>query len=87
MTKMICSGKTRPRQSIFLSLLVLLLLSVSLSSQANAPQSFTGKVVGGSDGDTVKVMREGRAVKIRLHGINCPEKKQPYGPRAKGIYG
>jgi endonuclease YncB( thermonuclease family) len=71
MTRMICSGKTRPRQSIFLSLLVL------------DPQSFTGKVVGVSDGDTIKVMREGRAVKIRLHGIDYPEKKQPYGTRAK----
>ena len=84
MTKMICSGKTRPRQSIFLSLLVLLLLPVPLFSQANGPQSFTDKVIGVSDGDTIKVMREGRAVKIRLHGINCSEKEQPYGPRAKG---
>jgi len=44
---------------------------------------FTGKVVGVSDGDTISVMREGRAVKVRLYGIDCPEKKQPYGTRAK----
>jgi endonuclease YncB( thermonuclease family) len=39
--------------------------------------------VGVSDGDTIKVMREGRTVKVRLHGIDCPEKKQPYGTKAK----
>jgi micrococcal nuclease len=83
MTKRICSGKTKPRQSIFLSLLVLLLLSIPIFSQATDPQSFTGKVVGVSGGDTIKVMREGKAVKVRLHGIDCPEKKQPFGTRAK----
>jgi len=81
MTKRICSGETRPRQSIFLSLLILLFLSISLFSLAAA--TFTGKVVGVSDGDTVSVMREGRALKDRLHGIDCPEKKQPFGTKAK----
>ena len=81
MTKRICSGKTRPRQSIFLPLLVLVFLSISLFSDAT--DTFTGKVVGVSDGDTISVMRAGKAVKVRLHGIDCPEKKQPYGTRAK----
>lgn len=81
MTKRICSGKTRPRQSIFLPLLVLLFLSIPLFSPA--PDTFTGKVVGVSDGGTIKVMREGRAAKVRLDGIDYPEKKQPYGTRAK----
>ena len=45
--------------------------------------TFKGKVVGVSDGDTISVMRDGRAVKVRLHGIDCPEKKQPFGTRAK----
>lgn len=45
--------------------------------------SFTGKVVKVSDGDTIEVMREGRAEKIRLAGIDCPEKKQAFGQAAK----
>jgi micrococcal nuclease len=46
-------------------------------------EEFTGKVVGISDGDTIKVMYEGRAEKVRLYGIDCPEKGQAFGNRAK----
>jgi len=42
------------RQKIFLSSIVLLFLSVPIYSQAD---TFTGKVVGVSDGDTISVMR------------------------------
>jgi micrococcal nuclease len=45
--------------------------------------SFQGKVVGVSDGDTIKVLKDGKQVKIRLAAIDCPEKKQPYGQKAK----
>ena len=44
---------------------------------------FTGKVVGVSDGDTITVLHNGRGEKIRLHGIDCPEKRQAFGNRAK----
>jgi len=47
--------------------------------------SFTGKVVGVTDGDTLKVLRDGKAVKVRLAGIDCPEKKQPFGAKAKKV--
>jgi endonuclease YncB( thermonuclease family) len=44
---------------------------------------FSGKVVGITDGDTISVMHNGRAEKIRLYGVDCPEKGQPYGTKAK----
>jgi endonuclease YncB( thermonuclease family) len=56
-------------------ILTLLFPSVSLAWQ--------GKVVGVSDGDTVTVMHEGRGEKIRLYGIDCPEKHQDFGTKAK----
>src|SRR5437667_1417582 len=50
---------------------------------AVATADFSGRVVGITDGDTIKVLHNGRAEKIRLHGIDCPEKGQPYGTKAK----
>ena len=63
---------------------VSLVLTVCLGWGSHAlATSFKGRVVGVSDGDTIAVMREGVAAKVRLNGIDCPEKKQPYGTRAK----
>jgi endonuclease YncB( thermonuclease family) len=46
--------------------------------------TLAGRVVGVSDGDTVTVLTaENRQFKIRLSGIDAPEKKQPFGARAK----
>ena len=46
-------------------------------------EQFTGKVVGISNGDTLSVLREGKAVKVRLHGVDTPEKAQAFGTRAQ----
>lgn len=46
-------------------------------------REFQGKVVGVTDGDTVKVLKDGKEVKIRLWGIDAPEKKQPFGTKSK----
>ncbi len=53
-----------------------------LASQALAAD-FTGRVVGVSDGDTITVLHRGKGERIRLHGIDCPEKRQAFGKRAK----
>ena len=45
--------------------------------------AWDGKVVSVSDGDTIKVLKDGKQVKIRLAAIDCPEKGQPYGKKAK----
>ncbi len=44
---------------------------------------FTGCVVGVADGDTITVLHNGKGERIRLHGIDCPEKRQAFGNRAK----
>ncbi len=54
--------------------------------EASAPavvQEFTGRVMGVSDGDTITVLHKGKGERIRLHGIDCPEKRQAFGKRAK----
>ena len=45
--------------------------------------AWSDKCVAVTDGDTIKVMHNGKAEKIRLYGIDCPEKNQPFGKKAK----
>ncbi len=54
----------------------------TITSATLAPD-FTGKVVGVTDGDTITVLHNGKGEKIRLAGIDCPERGQAYGTRAK----
>lgn len=42
-----------------------------------------GKVVGVTDGDTITVLVDRHEVKVRVAGIDAPEKKQPFGQRSK----
>ena len=49
--------------------------------------AWTGKVVGIADGDTITVLNNGRGEKIRLHGIDTPEKGQAFGNKAKSVTG
>lgn len=44
---------------------------------------FTGKVVGVTDGDTITVMHNQVGEIVRLNGIDCPERRQAFGSRAK----
>lgn len=65
---------TPPRAVLALLCIIALLLSA---------ETYIGRCVGVTDGDTIKVMHSGRAVKIRLGGIDCPEMGQDFGTRAK----
>ena len=74
-------GNIMRSYSIFvLCLLVtLILVSAPLSNDL-----ITARVVGVADGDSITVVTAGnKRVKIRLHGIDCPEKGQAFGKRAK----
>lgn len=52
-----------------------------LATHANAEQF---RVIGVMDGDTVRVLSsERRQMKCRLHGVDAPEKSQPWGERSK----
>lgn len=47
-------------------------------------ETISGKVVGVSDGDTIVVLlSDNRELRVRLEGIDCPEKKQDFGEKAK----
>ncbi len=61
------------------ALLVFVLLVPSLL------HAWSGKVVGVADGDTITVLRKKKQVRIRLHGVDTPEKKQAFGQQAKSF--
>ena len=67
---------------IFRPCLILLLLAASAAT-ANA-RDIIGKVVAVTDGDTIRVLDDAsRQHKIRLTGIDAPEKGQPFGNRSR----
>jgi endonuclease YncB( thermonuclease family) len=61
----------------YLSLFLLLLLNPS------SILAWSGKVIGVADGDTIKVLHNNKPVRIRLYGIDTPEKRQAFGNKAK----
>ena len=65
------------------ALLVCCLLALAVPASARDLGSFSGVVVGVSDGDTIRVLAAGREVKIRLNGVDAPESRQAFGARAK----
>lgn len=46
-------------------------------------QTYTAKVVGVKDGDTVVILWENKPQTVRLAHVDCPEKNQPFGAKAK----
>lgn len=80
------SNKTRTPATanlnwLFRTLVALLLLS-SISCVVAA--TLTGKVIGVLDGDTIDVLDSTKhPQRIRLAGIDAPEKAQPFGQRSK----
>ena len=61
-------------------------LLLLMAPHAHAAESFPAHVVGVVDGDTLRVIRrEGGTIKVRLFGIDCPEKGQRHGKEARRL--
>ena len=63
--------------------IVMALMGCALLLAQPACADFTGKVVKVADGDTITVLRDSEQIKIRLAGIDAPEKAQPFGNVAR----
>jgi endonuclease YncB( thermonuclease family) len=62
---------------------LILVLFLFISNFANA-KTIEGLVVGVADGDTITVLdQQKNTYKIRLQGIDAPEKKQAFGEKSK----
>ena len=66
------------KRCLFISCQIILCwLSIALAAD------FIGQVVSVLDGDTLEVLNGHHAERIRLSGIDCPEKGQAFGNKAK----
>lgn len=64
-------------------LLLTVILSACLVTPA-AAERLTGRIIHVADGDTVTLLTgQNQSVRIRLSGIDAPEKRQPFGTRAR----
>ncbi len=72
--------RARARALAFLAAACFLLPGGSPTSYA---ESLVGKVVAVSDGDTITILRNNRTTRVRFAGIDCPEKRQPFGRAAR----
>ena len=61
---------------------IVFFICITCSTALHA-QSWQGKVVGVTDGDTVVVFNGSGTVKIRISEIDCPENGQPFSRAAK----
>ena len=69
------------KQIVFTISLYIFLITVNAAFSAD---TITGKVVGISDGDTITILtNDKQSIKIRLAGIDTPEKSQAFGKKAK----
>lgn len=67
----------------FNTLFILISLVFSLCSPNYLHgETITGKVVSVADGDTITILNNGLQLKLRLYGIDAPEKNQPFGQKA-----
>jgi endonuclease YncB( thermonuclease family) len=67
------------------SIICIVLAVIFSCISVSAIETRSGRVVSVIDGDTIDVLNDNKTERIRLFGIDCPERGQPYGRFAKKI--
>ena len=60
----------------------MLLIAIGLTAASPPAKTLTGKVVKIADGDTLTMLVGKTQIKVRLEGIDTPERAQPFGRKA-----
>jgi micrococcal nuclease len=78
-------GSSRDRSMVTKSRHLVWLFALGLLLFPSIALAWSGKVVGVIDGDSITVLHDGGQEQIRLWGIDCPEKGQDFGTKAKQL--
>lgn len=62
---------------------VLFFAGMLLAAPPKVVEEFSGKVIGVTDGDTIKVLVNKESITVRLEGIDAPESGQSFGKKSK----
>lgn len=74
--------------SAFLFIYILVIANPVASQTRSGLAPFKGKVIKIVDGDTYDVLTSDyKTIRIRMNGIDAPEKKQPFGQKSKDYLG
>jgi micrococcal nuclease len=65
------------------SVISIIIIALDFHAYANTNDAINGKVVKVADGDTITVLKNKTQHKIRLFGIDAPERRQDFSDRAK----
>lgn len=71
--------KASCRKQVGLILFLCFCISAALAT------TISGRVVGVMDGDTIEILSNRQTYRLRLDGIDCPEKSQAFGNAAKQV--
>ena len=77
-----CSSPSQLRLTIPLLSLSVLFVAISVIAASPPAPTLTGKVVKIADGDTLTLLAGKTQIKVRLEGIDTPERAQPFGRKA-----
>jgi micrococcal nuclease len=57
--------------------------TASRPEQADTAAETGYQVIAIKDGDTIEILQDGKPLRVRLHGVDAPEKNQDFGTRAR----
>lgn len=63
---------------IRLFFLIFIIFTITVYSESYV-EIYKGRVISVADGDTVTIKAKGKNIKVRLFGVDSPEKKQDFG--------
>jgi endonuclease YncB( thermonuclease family) len=67
----------------FLALFLVITLFLNACDDLHFSETYEGKVIKVSDGDSLNIIQQGKVIRVRLAEIDAPEYKQPFWKKSR----